>query len=1152
MWRLADCEGKPMHAHWTEYNNQIRQYCDDEDDCDWYPTLIGQYNETPSTSECRFVCNTDKGYVWNGDDCVGKTQIVNCGSVNDLPDDNMHWHYDQIVQQWVCNDTETSCDWDIETDAEYSEDPVENQCRYRCNEHYTWDGNSTCVANKQTVNCDDESLIDNTSWWNDSIEQTWDGNDWAPSNTGSYSKTAVDNECRFKCNDGYFWDGDSCENPCVGVTNPCSGVANSNGVCSATGPADYSCECNTGYYWWDNQGCINKKPLALGNICTGQTTCYNNWGEITCPAEGEDFYGQSSQYAANGTCVNRDFSLNDSVENEPTVFDNNTGLEWQKNFSTATLFSMNAAIDHCENLEYGGHSDWRLPTLYEMSTLLDYSQGKLASLNADTSYLWTSTFTSEDFGTWIWVPWYGTWDGSVNYGYALAVCVRGNEMPAAEFTVSEIAGDEIVKDNTTGLMWQKTTAYLSDYDTGLQDEPWLDDALSYCENLDYAGFSDWRLPNANELTSVIQAPNTLFGEESESRYFWSSDTKVEEESVAYIWGTSETLGMAPSYSYKSNYTGTYTNTRCVRSGFCGDDKFWNGSECVTPCNASSCGGDEHAVCVPKSYDSFVCTCNNADSGYFWSGTACVNPCDTASCADVQHSTHECIPTDWNTHVCGCESGYFYEGSQCIPITFGRICTGLNHCYGTSGQIDCPNQGEDFFGQDAQYAKLGFCAPRSLRIETISGDEVVIDDNLGLEWQKEPGSLSDWYDAEYYCEHLNYAGHGNWRLPTRKEFFSLRDPNASSSNYFLWTSEIPNDENYKDDMVYVSENSYSYSYAGKNNEYYVRCVSGNNTMPDADLRSSTVSAGGNSYEIVTDSTTRLIWQKNPGESQKTWKDALSYCENLNYAGLSNWRLPNSNEFYSLLDYDFEITGETWPYFWTSSSSVYGGEALDYSSANMTSMTVKQSVLCVHSDICEEDKFWNGSACVNPCDANPCGSGAEAECIPESYDSYKCECYNADAGYLWAGSECLPECGPGSDTPCYDPTSNLTWSNLHMQDSFYYAQDTCRDLSEGGLSGWRLPTISELRMLIQNCEGTKFPGGTCPVDDSHTNESYNYYSTCKSCSSDLQGSHNKFRDPIKVWSSTLVENTSNHWVVNFENAQVTYESLAGSCYYRCVRN
>ena len=38
-----------------------------------------------------------------------------------------------------------------------------------------------------------------------------------------------------------------------------------------------------------------------------------------------------------------------------------------------------------------------------------------------------------------------------------------------------------------------------------------DEAKQYCENLDEGGHNDWRLPNIDELRSLIKAPETISG-----------------------------------------------------------------------------------------------------------------------------------------------------------------------------------------------------------------------------------------------------------------------------------------------------------------------------------------------------------------------------------------------------------------------------------------------------------------------------------------------------------------------------------------------------------------------------------------------------------------------------------------------------------------
>mgnify|MGYP001334055513 CR=1 FL=1 len=64
--------------------------------------------------------------------------------------------------------------------------------------------------------------------------------------------------------------------------------------------------------------------------------------------------------------------------------------------------------------------------------------------------------------------------------------------------------------------------------------------------------------------------------------------------------------------------------------------------------------------------------------------------------------------------------------------------------------------------------------------TDHGDGTVIDNRTGLEWVKAPHSLSGnagtmvWTNAINFCNGLVYAGHSDWRLPSRTELLSLVD------------------------------------------------------------------------------------------------------------------------------------------------------------------------------------------------------------------------------------------------------------------------------------------------------------------------------------------------------------------------------------------
>lgn len=52
---------------------------------------------------------------------------------------------------------------------------------------------------------------------------------------------------------------------------------------------------------------------------------------------------------------------------------------------------------------------------------------------------------------------------------------------------------QIVTDNKTGLEWQDNEA---------SRKTW-GNAIKYCENLELGGYDDWRLPNINELNSLL-------------------------------------------------------------------------------------------------------------------------------------------------------------------------------------------------------------------------------------------------------------------------------------------------------------------------------------------------------------------------------------------------------------------------------------------------------------------------------------------------------------------------------------------------------------------------------------------------------------------------------------------------------------------------
>jgi hypothetical protein len=121
------------------------------------------------------------------------------------------------------------------------------------------------------------------------------------------------------------------------------------------------------------------------------------------------------------------------------------------------------------------------------------------------------------------------------------------------FTESTVGSDVIVTDSLTGLVWQKT--YVTGY-------TWQQ-ALDYCEGLSYASETDWRLPDINELTDLVNYgtynPASNFpGMPSDG--FWSSSYDL--DNMGYGWGVRFGDGMQRSdYPKTDGY-----DVRCVRGG----------------------------------------------------------------------------------------------------------------------------------------------------------------------------------------------------------------------------------------------------------------------------------------------------------------------------------------------------------------------------------------------------------------------------------------------------------------------------------------------------------------------------------------------------------------------------------------------------------
>jgi ribonuclease BN (tRNA processing enzyme) len=98
-------------------------------------------------------------------------------------------------------------------------------------------------------------------------------------------------------------------------------------------------------------------------VDTGQNKSYDNTREISNPAPGQPFYGQDAQHQGNQP------SYKDNGDG--TVTDLVTSLMWQKTPGTKVAYK--DAVAGAKSFILAGYTDWRLPTIKELYSLILFS-----------------------------------------------------------------------------------------------------------------------------------------------------------------------------------------------------------------------------------------------------------------------------------------------------------------------------------------------------------------------------------------------------------------------------------------------------------------------------------------------------------------------------------------------------------------------------------------------------------------------------------------------------------------------------------------------------------------------------------------------------------------------------------------------------------
>jgi len=322
-------------------------------------------------------------------------------------------------------------------------------------------------------------------------------------------------------------------------------------------------------------------------VGTGVTACFNNTAVITCPTNPSDpFYGQNQ-------------GLTPSYQNngDGTITDLNTGLMWIK--ARGSKMSWDSAFIMAAQCNSGGHTDWRVPTIKELYSLINFNGKSGVNSTSCTPYIDTTYFGWKTGDTTIGerVIDGQDWSSTKYKGLTMAAdstifgvnfvdgrikgypqykagaknrlyvrFVRGNTSYGINNFVDN--GDSTISDNATGLMWTKND---SRYGMNWQN------ALAYAQtknNQNYLGHNDWRLPTAKELESIVDytrckdytnsaAINPVFnissitdeGGSNNWPFFWSNTTHLEGIGASAVYvAFGEALGWMKNPPTATYYT----------------------------------------------------------------------------------------------------------------------------------------------------------------------------------------------------------------------------------------------------------------------------------------------------------------------------------------------------------------------------------------------------------------------------------------------------------------------------------------------------------------------------------------------------------------------------------------------------------------------
>ncbi len=311
---------------------------------------------------------------------------------------------------------------------------------------------------------------------------------------------------------------------------------------------------------------ISINDLQGGSLVfkTGQTLKY-------LPGDDGDYqYGLDRNFTSEGIYMNFPIFIDTRV-----LIENVTKVSW-RNDNYITTKNYQDAANYCNGLNYNGKTDWRLPTVDELISIADRGDdnyfGAFNNIKTDKFY-WSST------------PYKKAANKHFTFSFKLGNDSVGSDSTAKyvtcvrkDFTLSPVfpfqprftrpgifGAGNVVTDSKTKLQWLDPTNTFGFPVLLFPSSGTWQQAIEGCNNLSADGKSDWRLPNINELLTIVDRSKNgtnafydIFDTVAADTYF-SSTTRQDDPTKA--WGvdfaTGQDVASVPKASVKKY--------RCVRS-----------------------------------------------------------------------------------------------------------------------------------------------------------------------------------------------------------------------------------------------------------------------------------------------------------------------------------------------------------------------------------------------------------------------------------------------------------------------------------------------------------------------------------------------------------------------------------------------------------